>query len=143
MRRQPFLALLILILLGTSAGRSDGKALPERDRLARLLRHGTALGIPTTFVPAAPERSMAVGDWNEDGVLDLAVAEPGSGKVWLLPGDGAGGFERPTLLATPVRQTVVAVADFDGDGLEDRAVTDQFSAVTTLLPGGTLATPVL
>src|SRR5438128_2655512 len=83
-------ALLVLALMGTG----QAESLPNMDRLGRLLRHGAAFfGIPTTFLLGdADEPSLAVGDFNHDGLPDLAVAEADTDAVWLLPGDGTGGF---------------------------------------------------
>jgi hypothetical protein len=69
--------------------------------------------------------SVAVGDFNGDGKLDLAVANNGSNTVSILLGDGTGNF---TLASSPVTGNSpisVAVADFNGDGKLDLAVANQ------------------
>src|SRR5216684_4420232 len=49
----------------------------DAHRLVHLLRYGAAFfGIPTTFLlDGASEPSLAIGDFNHDGLPDLAVAE--------------------------------------------------------------------
>jgi hypothetical protein len=50
MKRHFALALLTVLLMSMPAGGSQARSLPEGDRVSRLLRHGTALGIPTAFL---------------------------------------------------------------------------------------------
>jgi FG-GAP-like repeat/S-layer homology domain len=82
--------------------------------------------------------SIAVGDFNSDGIEDLAVTNYGYSNVSILLGNGSGGF---TLVGTPVQAGSgaggVAVGDFNGDGIQDLAVADLIgNAVTILLGNG-------
>jgi M6 family metalloprotease-like protein len=82
---------------------------------------------------------VAVGDFNGDGIPDLATANSGSSSVSVLLGDGSGGFI-PALnspFATGVDPTSVAVGDFNGDGKQDLAVANGAGGVTVLLGDGT------
>jgi len=88
----------------------------------------------TLAIPVPPPRSVAVGDFNGDGVADLAVASRESmapaGVVTILTGSINAG----TITFTPSQSivsmkggqptgaNVVAVADFDGSGRDDLAV---------------------
>ncbi len=64
---------------------------------------------------------MAVGDFNGDGIPDLAVAAPT--QLNILLGDGAGGFTNVNQYPFgPGDPTTVVVADFDRDGHVDLAV---------------------
>jgi hypothetical protein len=98
--------------------------------------HFTLASSPATgFYPL----SVAVGDFNGDGNLDLAVANQGSNTVSILLGDGTGNF---TLASSPVTGTnpwSVAVGDFNGDGKLDLAVANNSPSgtVSILLGDGT------
>ena len=69
---------------------------------------------------------IAVGDFNRDGVKDLAIAGDSS-RVYRLSGVGDGTFvQQPTLTLTAdtfgVSATDIDVADFNGDTIEDLVV---------------------
>ncbi len=128
-----------VVTLAIAEADNSGAASTRTDahRLVHLLRYGAAsFGIPTTFLlGGASAPSLAIGDFNHDGRPDLAVAEAETDAVWLLRGDGTGGFGPPTRLAIDARQRLVARGDFDGDGLPDQAMADQFASGVTLLFG--------
>jgi hypothetical protein len=64
---------------------------------------------------------VAVADVNNDGRLDLVVANSNAG-VDVLLGNGDGTFQAPTLYSSAYGATDVAVADVDGDGVSDLVV---------------------
>ena len=72
-----------------------------------LVRSGASLG------------SIATGDINGDGALDVVVAEQFASRVWLLQGDGRLGFGAPISIAAPGESSLVKLADLDGDGRLD------------------------
>jgi hypothetical protein len=95
--------------------------------------------------------NVAVGDINQDGILDIVVADEsnapafqGKGQVSLLFGDGTGGFTRGTTLLGGSYPADVTLADFNGDGHVDAAVVNWKSADVSLFLGhgdGTFAAP--
>ena len=98
-----------------------------------------AYGFTTFSTPSAVlgETSVAVGDFNGDGHLDLAVANSYSGTVSILLGDGSGNF---TPAATPI-VTVghypysIAAGDLNGDGHVDLAVANFNDGTVSILLG--------
>lgn len=76
---------------------------------------------------------LCTGDFNEDGILDLAVAHNSSATgIGTFRGLGAGGVGNGTfapMVSVPVGATLrdVAVIDLDGDGIADLAATNQTS----------------
>ncbi len=86
--------------------------------------------------------AVAVGDFNGDGKLDLAVANQGSGTVSILLGDGAGNFTLASSLVASYPWSV-GVGDFNGDGKLDLAVSGNSYAVSILLqaPGAVTLSP--
>jgi hypothetical protein len=78
--------------------------------------------------------SVAVGDFNRDGKLDLAVAND-FGKVSILFGNGLGNFNQASSVATSYRPMYVAVADFNDDGKLDLAVANYNDTKASILLG--------
>src|SRR6266851_2174943 len=80
-------------------------------------------------------RSVAVGDFNGDGVQDLAVANFGSNDVSVLLGNGDGTFQAPRNFGAGSFPDSVVVGDFNGDGVQDLAVANEGSANVSVLLG--------
>lgn len=86
--------------------------------------------------------AVVVGDFNNDGKQDLAVANLISKDVTILLGNGNGGFSgaagSPISVGTG-NPAFIAIGDFNGDGHQDLAVASSdsgFSSVTILLGNG-------
>ena len=77
-----------------------------------------ARSYPVGTSPAA----VAVGDFNGDGKLDIAVANTGSSNVSILLGNGDGTFQPAVNFNAGNSPTTIAVGDFNGDGRLDLAV---------------------
>ena len=107
---------------------------------SQALDPGTAsYGFAPFSTPAAGsgQTSVAVGDFNSDGHLDLAVADSTAGVVSILLGDGTGNF---TPAATPTvavghNPYSIAVGDFNGDGNLDLAVANFSDGTVSVLLG--------
>lgn len=80
--------------------------------------------------------ALAVGDFNLDGIQDIAVVNFLSGTVSILLGNGDGNFTQTAVSPQtgPAPYSIV-VADFNGDGIPDLAVAISHS-VTILLGNG-------
>src|SRR5207237_7709294 len=78
--------------------------------------------------------AVAVGDFNVDGHLDLAVADYLSDNVSVLLGNGDGTFY-PTQSVGAAGPASVAVGDFNGDGVQDLAVAECDTASVSVLFG--------
>jgi hypothetical protein len=76
---------------------------------------------------------VAIGDFNGDGKLDLAVANLGSDNVSIRLGTGTGIFGAATNFATGSGPVSVAIRDFNGDGKLDLAVANFFSGDVSIL----------
>jgi hypothetical protein len=79
--------------------------------------------------------SLAVGDFNGDGKLDVVVVGGGPSQAYVLLGNGDGTFG-PAAGFGSLNQTYgVAVGDFNGDGKLDVAWTDSGSSSVAVLFG--------
>src|SRR5438128_1433983 len=79
--------------------------------------------------------SVAVGDFNGDGVPDLAVANFGSNTVSVLLGNGDGTFRPAPTISMGSSPHWVAVGDFNRDGVPDLAVANFGSGTVSVLLG--------
>jgi hypothetical protein len=90
---------------------------------------------PQNLPAGSLPRSLAVGDFNGDGILDLAVANSGDNTVSIRLGNGDGSFQPARTFPAGSFPRSVAVGDFNGDGILDLAVADVSSGTVSVLRG--------
>src|SRR6267143_2131193 len=94
---------------------------------------------PATVIQnvAKTPSAVAVGDFNGDGIVDLAVTDSANNNVAILLGKVGGGFTPPVTYATesganPTGNPVALLAtDIDGDGVLDLSVVNQGNGSVT------------
>jgi uncharacterized repeat protein (TIGR01451 family) len=87
------------------------------------------------FLAGRQPEGIVSGDWNHDGKLDLAAANPPGSVVSILLGDGAGGFGAPTSVVTFSDPYALTAGDFNADGHSDLAVVTRTSSEVVVLVG--------
>ena len=111
--------------------------------------HGHFHSAPGAVCATGPgPNDIAIGDFNGDGNLDLAIANTGTPNLTILLGDGKGGFapapHSPFATRSKPHVHGVAVGDFNGDGKLDVVTDDWGNNQFLLLLGdglGNLASP--
>jgi hypothetical protein len=95
---------------------------------------GTFRSRPVFSLEANP-KDLALGDFNNDGILDVIVAFIGTRRVAILLGDGKGDFAYPDEYQVGNAPQAVAVGDFNGDGFLDAAAANlsQSQSISILL----------
>ncbi|WP_437721102.1 FG-GAP-like repeat-containing protein [Sorangium sp. So ce861] len=105
--------------------------------------------MPTTFTTGTPGSvHLCAGDFDNDGVADIATTSVTQSQVSVLMGTGGGGFGAPALLSisgTGGVQSSIACRDLNGDGSSDLVVTSPGAARLSILisqGNGSFAAPV-
>lgn len=82
------------------------------------------LGPTVSAYTGSNPNAIVAGDFDQDGNLDLAIADTTDGTVTVLVGDGAGSFTAMSgsPFTVPSYPVALAVGDFNGDGEADLAV---------------------
>src|SRR5262249_49353660 len=91
-------------------------------------------------------QALVTGDFNGDGIPDLAVANYRSQDVWVYLGGGDGTFRDPLRLPLGESPVALVAGNFNGDGHLDLAAADYRSGNVAVLLGrgdGTFLVPVL
>jgi len=102
-----------------------------------IANEGNSVAFALASSPSVGQRpfSVAVGDFNGDGKLDLAVANGANDTVSILLGDGIGNFSLISSPAVGSNPASVTVGDFKGDGIADLAVANEGSNDVSILVG--------
>ncbi|WP_224367431.1 FG-GAP-like repeat-containing protein [Hyalangium versicolor] len=106
-------------------------------------------GAPTSFTTGTPGSvHLCTGDFDHDGVADIATTSVTLSQVSVLFGTGAGSFGAPTFIGIPNTggvQSTIACRDLNSDGFSDLVVTSPASARLSVLinqGNGSFAAPV-
>ncbi len=105
---------------------------------------GTFTGAGAFTTGGSYSSHLVVGDFNEDGIPDVATANTFSHNVSLLFGDGTGALSAPVIYRGNTYPHVGAAADFDGDTHLDVAWANNGTNYFTVhrnLGNGTFADP--
>ncbi len=85
---------------------------------------GGSFGAPTNFAAGGFDAGdVLTGDFDLDGVLDVAVALESNASVATLRGLGGGALAAPALFATGAQPSTLVGADLDGNGSLDLGLT--------------------
>jgi FG-GAP-like repeat/IPT/TIG domain len=96
---------------------------------------------PRTYsFPSPPPQAAAVGDFNGDGKLDVAVAATSEisvvpGSVYIFSGVGDGTFNAPRAYTVPPNPAWIVLGDLNGDGKPDLATANAESNTVSVLLG--------
>jgi len=109
-------------------GRTDAAATTSQGVAIMMNLPNGTLGSPTYYRAGTNPSFVTTGDFNEDSVVDLAIANDyTNGDVSILLGNGFGGFREPTAYAIGNGPSSIAVRDLNGDGHLDLAVSNSNS----------------
>src|SRR5262249_41158101 len=96
---------------------------PEPGSVSLLVGNGDGtFQTPRNFAVGSGAGSVAIGDFNNDGRLDLAVNNTASNSVSVLTNTGGGNFLTGTIGLGSGEAGAPAAGDFNGDGITDLAV---------------------
>jgi len=90
-------------------------------------------GIADTVDGQTNARGLAAGDWDGDGVPDLAVANSGASRVDILINDGNGDFTITDVIAGQTNAQDLTAGDWDNDGDLDLAVANNGASRVDIL----------
>ena len=83
------------------------------------------MGYPPCFSAGSGPTSVALGDLDDNGTLDVVVNDPALDAVLVLLGDGLGGFGPASSFSTGSGPGAVMVAELNGDCYADVASADE------------------
>ena len=81
------------------------------------------------------EKAFLPGDFNDDGLTDLIIAEEDHGRILVFINDGDGRLNRVAAYPVGAQPSWLTTLDFDNDGINDLAIANHESDSVTLLRG--------
>src|SRR2546426_210861 len=114
--------LALLVLLPNARALADGCPAPS-------------FAAPVMYDTGEDAYSLAVGDFNGDGKLDLAVAIPGSENIVVLLGNGDGTFQPTVNFNAKGHPKSIAAGDLNADDRLDLVVVNGGSTNISVLLG--------
>ena len=102
-----------------------------------------ALGSTITMPSGSAPNALAIADFNNDGLPDIAVGSFSTGNIYLLLNQGNGTFSSPTTIASPggANTPDLIAGDFNGDGNTDVAAVDSTTKTVSVLYGNSRSLP--
>ncbi|HEV3334602.1 MAG TPA: FG-GAP-like repeat-containing protein [Bryobacteraceae bacterium] len=97
--------------------------------------NGTSPSAPVTFGNVTNPSAVVTGDFNGDGIPDLAASAAGSNQADVLIGNGDGTFQDAVTYATGTNPAAIATADLNQDGSLDLVTADAGSNSISILLG--------
>ncbi len=108
--------------LDDSAGPDIAAAAPAEDEVTLLFSTGLGFDVGPTLPSGAGPRALALGDFDGDRILDIAVAHEVDDDVGVALGNGDGSFTPTPTLPTGTSPLGLAAADLDGSDGDDLVV---------------------
>ena len=133
--RSPSPMLLVLPLMLVLAGLAPTLASAACDPGSPLL------GAPVPLATGPNPLYMVASDFDEDGILDLAVTNSDhlaggfTASVAILRGLGGTSYAAPVLYPVPLNPHMLATGDFNEDGITDLVTADKWSSSISVLLG--------
>jgi FG-GAP-like repeat len=116
--------------------RGGGLGDPERlFGFAAELGDGFVQGRATYQTGGLYAQGLAVGDFENDGRVDVAVINSGSANVTIMSNNGTGEFNLTSTIGINGNPTSIAAADFNGDGILDLAIVDDQNGLVDVAYG--------
>jgi hypothetical protein len=123
-------------------GTPGSQTLTAADTIMTAIHGSTAVTVTQPlFYPAvdtpvgAGPQAVAVGDFNGDGIPDLAVANTADNTITILLGNGDGTFTDAGTLTTDAAPVSIVTADLNGDGMLDLVVANRDGGTLTIFLG--------
>jgi hypothetical protein len=131
--------LIDIHLAGAAGGRSyylGVERLSDAVTTISMTTEFTAAAPPFQAIPVGEQPSAIVtGDFNADGLVDLAISNNSFKSVSILLGTGDGTFTTPTAFIIDKKPDALAAGDFNGDGRLDLVTANTSSTSAALLFG--------